>query len=69
MDADAVGEKEELEYRGNLLFVVKTSTGRRIGGFIASCLVEGESMEDDHAFIFTLEEGCHKLPVKAECAG
>jgi hypothetical protein len=26
-------------------------------------------MEDEHAFLFTLEEECHKLPVKAECAG
>jgi hypothetical protein len=33
---------------------VKTSTGKKIGGFISNYLVEEESMEDSHAFLFTL---------------
>lgn len=35
-----VGEKEDLEYKENLLFILKTSTGKRIGGFITNYLIE-----------------------------
>lgn len=40
LNYDSVGEKADLEYKENLLFLIKTSTAKRIGGFISNCLVE-----------------------------
>lgn len=39
LEAESVGLKTELEYKAGLLFMVKTSTGKRIGGFTCNYLV------------------------------
>lgn len=40
LNIESVGERSDLEYKENLLFLIKTSTGKRIGGFISADLIE-----------------------------
>lgn len=44
--------------------MIKTSTNKRIGGFISNCIVEDQTMEDVHSFLFWLGQTNYKFKIK-----
>ena len=66
LDWEWVGSTEVLEYKECLLFVLRSSLGNCLGGFVSNYLIEEEVREDKHAFMFSLAAGGFKLRVREE---